>query len=66
MNLRQRSLRGLLAASLVVLAGCGINNIPTYDEVAIRGCGHILSTELPTSPDNHNELDNRLILIGYD
>ncbi len=33
---------------------------------ALERCGEILAEAVPKTPDNHNELDNRLILIGYD
>lgn len=33
---------------------------------ALACCGDILTEAVPKTPDNHNELDNRLILIGYD
>lgn len=33
---------------------------------AIAACGEILSETVPKTPDNQNELDDRLILIGYD
>ena len=29
-------------------------------------CGEILAEAVPKTPDNRNELDNRLVLIGYD
>jgi putative membrane protein len=35
-------------------------------EHAIARCGAILAEAVPKSPDNRNELDDRLILIGYD
>ncbi len=33
---------------------------------ALARCGEILAEAVPKTPDNHNELDNRLVLIGYD
>ena len=33
---------------------------------AIAACGEILTETVPKTPDNTNELDDRLILIGYD
>ncbi len=33
---------------------------------ALECCGEILAEAVPKTPDNRNELDNRLILIGYD
>jgi putative membrane protein len=33
---------------------------------AIESCGEILAEVCPKTPDNRNELDDRLILIGYD
>lgn len=33
---------------------------------ALERCGEILAEAVPKTPDNRNELDNRLILIGYD
>ncbi|MCZ6617270.1 MAG: TPM domain-containing protein [Gammaproteobacteria bacterium] len=33
---------------------------------ALERCGEILAEAVPKTPDNHNELDNRLILVGYD
>lgn len=33
---------------------------------AIEACGKILAGVVPKTPDNHNELDDRLIVIGYD
>jgi putative membrane protein len=33
---------------------------------AIAACGEILAEVCPKTPDNRNELDDRLILIGYD
>lgn len=33
---------------------------------ALERCGEILTEAVPKTPDNRNELDNRLILIGYD
>jgi putative membrane protein len=35
-------------------------------ETTIAQVGEILAEAVPKTPDNHNELDNRLILIGYD
>jgi len=32
---------------------------------AIAACGDILAEVCPKTPDNHNELDDRLILVGY-
>ena len=32
----------------------------------LNSCGEILSTAVPKTPDNKNELDDRLVLIGYD
>lgn len=32
----------------------------------ISACGDVLAPTIPKTPDNHNELDDRLILIGYD
>jgi putative membrane protein len=34
-------------------------------ETTITQVGEILAEAVPKTPDNHNELDNRLILIGY-
>lgn len=33
---------------------------------AIERCGEILARAVPKTEDNHNELDDRLVLIGYD
>jgi len=33
---------------------------------AIAACGEILAEVVPKTPDNRNELDDRLIVIGYD
>ncbi|MCZ6641698.1 MAG: TPM domain-containing protein [Gammaproteobacteria bacterium] len=33
---------------------------------ALARCGELLAEAVPKTPDNLNELDNRLILIGYD
>ena len=33
---------------------------------ALKRCGEILAEAVPKTPDNHNELDNRLVLIGYE
>ncbi len=33
---------------------------------ALKRCGEILAEAVPKTPDNHNELDNRLVLVGYD
>ncbi len=33
---------------------------------ALERCGEILAEAVPKTPDNRNELDDRLILIGYD
>lgn len=33
---------------------------------ALERCGEILTEAVPKTPGNRNELDNRLILIGYD
>ena len=33
---------------------------------ALKRCGEILAETVPKTPDNRNELDNRLVLIGYD
>jgi putative membrane protein len=33
---------------------------------ALERCGAVLAAAVPKSPDNRNELDDRLILIGYD
>ena len=35
-------------------------------ETTIAQIGEILADAAPKTPDNHNELDDRLILIGYD
>ena len=35
-------------------------------ETAITQVGEILAEAVPKTPDNHNELDDRLILIGYE
>jgi len=35
-------------------------------EITITRVGEILAEAVPKTPDNHNELDDRLILIGYD
>lgn len=35
-------------------------------QTAITEVGEILAETVPKTPDNHNELENRLILIGYD
>ena len=35
-------------------------------EATITRCGEILAEAVPKTPDNHNELDDRLVLIGYD
>lgn len=35
-------------------------------ETAITQVGEILAESVPKTPDNRNELDNRLILIGYE
>lgn len=35
-------------------------------ESTISQVGEILAEAVPKTPDNHNELDDRLILIGYD
>ncbi len=32
----------------------------------IDRCGDILARAVPKTPDNHNELDDRLVLLGYD
>jgi len=32
---------------------------------AVESCGEILAEVCPKTPDNRNELDDRLILIGY-
>lgn len=34
-------------------------------ERALERCGAILAEAVPKSPDNRNELDDRLVLIGY-
>ena len=33
---------------------------------ALESCGDILEAAVPKTSDNRNELDNRLVLIGYD
>jgi putative membrane protein len=33
---------------------------------AIAECGKLLSVSVPKTPDNRNELDDRLVMIGYD
>ena len=33
---------------------------------AIERCGEILARAVPKTADNHNELDDRLVLIGYE
>jgi len=33
---------------------------------AITACGDVLTEVVPKTPDNRNELDDRLILLGYD
>ena len=33
---------------------------------AIESCGEILERTVPKTPENHNELDDRLVLIGYE
>lgn len=35
-------------------------------EAAIAACGEILRGQVPKTPENRNELDNRLVLLGYD
>ena len=35
-------------------------------ERAISRCGEILAEAVPKSPENRNELDDRIVLIGYD
>jgi putative membrane protein len=32
----------------------------------IAECGKLLSVTVPKTPDNRNELDDRLVMIGYD
>ena len=32
----------------------------------IDACGSVLAGAVPKTPDNHNELDDRLVLIGYE
>ena len=40
--------------------------ILTGFETAITQVGEILAEAVPKTPDNHNELDDRLVLVGYD
>jgi putative membrane protein len=35
-------------------------------ERALSRCGDVLAEAVPKTPDNTNELDDRLVLIGYD